>query len=79
MLKLKKITPSFNHILTTAERVDIYQKVNGIILPNTKIKGGFNEYQKVVAVGPMVHNIKPGDMVCVDPTAYGRPVHKRQG
>lgn len=76
MIKPTKITPMFNHILTTADRVDIYQKVNGIILPNSKIKGGFSEFQRVLAVGSMVHNINVGDLICIDPSAYGRPVHK---
>lgn len=75
MIKVKKITPMFNRIVTTANRVEMDQKVNGIIIPE-KLKGGYDEYQTVIAVGSMVHNIKPGDLVCIDPSAYGRPVHK---
>jgi len=75
MIKAKRITPMFNRIVTTADRVEVDQKVNGIIIPE-KLKGGYSEYQRVIAVGSMVHNLKEGDLVCIDPTAYGRPVHK---
>lgn len=75
MIKVKKITPMFNRIVTTANRVEMDQKVNGIIIPE-KLRGGYDEYQTVIAVGSMVHNLKPGDLVCIDPSAYGRPVHK---
>lgn len=75
MIKVKKIIPMFNRIVTTANRVEMDQKVNGIIIPE-KLKGGYDEYQTVIAVGSMVHNLKPGDLVCIDPSAYGRPVHK---
>lgn len=75
MINVKKITPMFNRIVTTANRVEMDQKVNGIIIPE-KLKGGYDEYQTVIAVGSMVHNLKPGDLVCIDPSAYGRPVHK---
>ena len=75
MTKVTKITPMFNRIVTTANRVEMDQKVNGIIIPE-KLKGGYDEYQTVIAVGSMVHNLKPGDLVCIDPSAYGRPVHK---
>ena len=75
MIKAKRITPMFNRIATTADRVEVDQKVNGIIIPE-KLKGGYSEYQRVIAVGSMVHNLKEGDLVCIDPSAYGRPVHK---
>lgn len=75
MIKVKRITPMFNRIVTTADRVEVDQKVNGIIIPE-KLKGGYSEYQRVIAVGSMVHNLKEGDLVCIDPSAYGRPVHK---
>lgn len=75
MIKAKRITPMFNRIVTTADRVEVDQKVNGIIIPE-KLKGGYSEYQRVIAVGSMVHNLKEGDLVCIDPSAYGRPVHK---
>ena len=53
---------------------------NGEIVDINKIKGTVKEYQKVVAVGPMVHNINVGDTVIVNPSAYGHPKHvKDQG
>lgn len=64
----------YDHIVTTMDRYDEAQKVNGIIMP-TKIKGGLKEFQKVISVGSFVKNVKPGDMVCINPAAYGRPQH----
>ena len=64
MIKVKKITPMFNRIVTTANRVEMDQKVNGIIIPE-KLRGGYDEYQTVIAVGSMVDNLNQGDLVCI--------------
>ena len=69
MLKLKKITPVFNHVLITK---DVYEKDvtdNGMIL---ETKGTVKNYQRVIAVGPTVKVCKPGDMVMIDPIRYGK-------
>lgn len=73
MLVLKKITPTFNHILTTKH---VYEKdvvENGVIKDTA---GTVKRYQKVVAVGPMVKNCKEGDMVMIDPIRYGKMKHR---
>lgn len=77
MIKVKKITPMFNRIVTTAWKSMENKSSAGLIIPD-RLKGGYSEYQRVVAVGSMVHNLKEGDIVCIDPSAYGRPVHRER-
>lgn len=73
MLKLKKITPVFNHVLTTK---DVYEKDvtdNGMII---ETKGTVKNYQKVLAVGPSVKTCRPGDVVMIDPIRYAKMKHE---
>lgn len=73
MLKLKKITPTFNHVLTTKH---VYEKdvtENGMIL---ETKGTVKNYQRVIAVGPTVKVCKPGDIVMIDPIRYAKMKHE---
>jgi threonine dehydrogenase-like Zn-dependent dehydrogenase len=52
--------------------MDVYetdQLRNGVI-DTTKAKGSLKEYQTVISVGDTVRSIKPGDVVCIDPTRY---------
>lgn len=61
------------------DKYDIDVK-SGDIVDVKKLRGTVKEFQKVVAVGPMVHNISVGDTVLVNPSAYGHPKHvKDQG
>lgn len=70
MLNIKKIRPMANYLVTTKEEyTDEDVKNEGLI---TKVKGSLKEYQKVVAVGPMVRNIQVGDLVCINPRRYAR-------
>jgi threonine dehydrogenase-like Zn-dependent dehydrogenase len=48
---------------------------SGIIDP-TKSLVGIDEFQKVIAVGPNVRDIKVGDLVSINPTRFGKRVHK---
>lgn len=75
MLKIKKIEPLFNRILTT---MDLYENVIGEdgIIDGLKEEGGIREYQTVIAVGPYVQSVKPGDIVVVNPTRYQVMKHK---
>lgn len=41
----------------------------------TKVRGALKEYQKVVAVGPMVRGIQVGDVVCINPKRYAKYKH----
>lgn len=58
----------FNYLVTTKdEYTEEDVKKGGII---TKVIGSLKEYQTVVAVGPMVRNIKVGDLVSINPKRY---------
>lgn len=67
MKVLKKITPLFTTVITTADRIEEDQYKNGVIKEQ---KGSMNPYQKVIAVGDCVKNIKEGDIVCINPIRY---------
>lgn len=73
MIKVKKIRPLFNNIVTTAERYEDDVKVNGIVaIP----KGELKEFQKVVAVGDSVRGVKPGDLIKIKLDRYMRKRHQ---
>lgn len=73
MLKLKKIKPMFNNILTTMEKYEEDVMSMGII---TKKQGGLKEYQKVVEVGSSVRDVKEGDLVCINPKRFAVRKHQ---
>ena len=73
MIKLKKVTPMFNKIITTAEFTEELTE-SGII---TNTKKSVDEFQTVIAVGDNVRSIKVGDVVCVDPNRYAVRKYKK--
>ena len=75
MMKIKEIKPLFNRILTT---MDMYEGdvTNDGIIDGTKEEGGIKEYQTVIATGPTVRDVKPGDLVVINPTRYQVMKHK---
>jgi len=73
MLKLKKITPTFNHVLTTKDVYENDVTQNGVVIST---KGTVKDYQRVIAVGPTVKNCKPGDMIMIDPMRYAKMKHQ---
>lgn len=73
MIKLKKVTPMFNKIITTAEFTEELTE-SGII---TNTKKSVDEFQTVIAVGDSVRSIKVGDIVCVDPNRYAVRKYKK--
>ena len=70
-MKLKKIKPMYTRIVTT---MDMYVEKDASspsgILDVSKLKKGVKEYQKVIAVGTNVRNIKEGDWVRINPLYY---------
>ena len=68
MYKLKKIKPTFNHIVVTMERYSRYYKTGGLI--DSSKAGLIKEYQTVVEVGPMVRGIEVGDVIFINPQRY---------
>lgn len=67
MLHIKKIKPLFTKVLTTGDRYEEDMYTKGIIVAN---KGELKLYQKVLAVGTSVRDIKVGDTVMINPNNY---------
>ena len=72
MLKVKSIKPLFTGILTTANKYETTSTKNGIIIIAKQTEGHIKEYQTVVKVGSSVREIKPGDIVLINPSRYLR-------
>lgn len=63
-----------NYLVTTKdEYTEDDVKKGGLLIKNV---GSLKEYQKVVAVGPMVRGIQVGDLVCINPKRYAQYKHK---
>lgn len=76
---IKEIIPSFNNLLTTAEKYESAKTTNsGLILNTTKVEGSVKEYQIVLAIGTSVRNCKVGDLVRVNPARYAVYKQKKQ-
>lgn len=67
MLHITSITPTFNHVLVTADKFEKDMIQNGVIIAG---KGDLKLWQKVVAVGPTVRGFKVGDMVMIIPDHF---------
>ena len=72
MLKVKSIKPLFTGGLTTANKYETTSTKNGIIISAKQTEGQIKEYQTVVKVGSSVREIKPGDIVLINPSRYLR-------
>ena len=64
---LKKIKPLFTSVVTTMDKYEDDVIVNGLV---NQTAGTLKEYQKVVAIGSSVRDIKVGDLVSINPTRY---------
>lgn len=75
-LKLKKVKPLMYNLITTMDtyEADVVDSLG--LIDVTKRVGALKEYQKVVAVGPFVKEIKEGDLVCINPIRFGVKQHK---
>lgn len=76
MIRIKKLRPMFTNIVTTMDSYEEDVAVSGII-DTRKQKGALKEYQIVIAVGSAVRDIKPGDMVCINPIRYAQYKHDK--
>lgn len=73
-INIKAIRPMANYLVTTKdEYTAANNSKNGLI---TKLEGSLKEYQRVVAVGPMVRGIQVGDIVCINPKRYAKYKHQ---
>ena len=64
-----------NYLVTTKDEYTEEDTKKGELI--VKVKGTLKEYQKVVAVGPMVRGIQVGDIVCINPKRYARYKHEK--
>lgn len=69
VLKLKKIRPLFNQLVTTADRYEEDHAI-GTLIDAAKTAGSYKEYQTVIAVGNSVRGINVGDIVSINPVKY---------
>lgn len=67
MLHIKKVKPLFTSIITTGDKFEKDYVESGFVTAN---KGDLKLWQKVVAVGSSVRDIKVGDMVMINPSHY---------
>lgn len=73
-LNIKAIRPMANYLVTTKEEYTAADNNKGGLI--TKLEGSLKEYQKVVAVGPMVRGIQVGDLVAINPKRYAKYKHQ---
>lgn len=76
MLKVKKIKPMFTALITTMDKYEHDMMVGASLIDVTKREGNLKEYQRVLAVGSAVKDIKVGDLVWINPTRFGVKKHK---
>ena len=71
-LILKEIQPLNSQILTTANKYENENKLEqkGQILKLKEMPGEYKHFQTILAVGPQVRQVKPGDVIEIDPSAY---------
>ena len=75
-LNIKAIKPLNNQVITTAYEYENDIKV-GNLLDVKHTKGTLKEYQRVIAVGPMVRSISEGDLVMVNPKRFAKFKHQK--
>ena len=76
MFKIQKVRPLFTGVLVTSKRyVGETTTAGGIIVDTTKMEGGLNPFQTVVAVGTMVKDVKEGDVVKIIFKRYVKTKH----
>lgn len=73
MLKLKKITPVYTSILVSCDKYQSPEKIGDTkIIDPAKSKIMIKEHQTVLAVGNLVHIVKPGDKIAINPMKYAK-------
>lgn len=74
MLNIKKIKPMADYLVTTKDEYTDKDTVKGKLM--VKLSGTLKEYQRVVAVGPLVRGIEVGNLVCINPRRYAKYKHQ---
>ena len=67
MLHIKKIKPLFTSVVTTGDKFEKDLTEGGIIIAR---KGDLKLWQRVIAVGNSVRDVKEGDMVMINADNY---------
>lgn len=76
MFKIKKVRPLFTGIVCTAKRyVGDIKTAGGLLLDTTRMEGGLNPYQTIIAVGDMCRDVKEGDIVKINFKRYAKSKH----
>ena len=60
----------FNQVICTMDKYTDKDSKIGSLIDIQKVQNPIKEYQRVVAVGPMVKNVKVGDLVMINPKRY---------
>ena len=76
MLKVKKIKPMFTALITTMDKYEHDMMLGAGLINVARREGSLKEYQRVLAVGSSVRDIKVGDLVWVNPTRFGVKKHQ---
>lgn len=74
MLKIRKIKPLFTTVITTGDKFEKDMTDQGLIIAK---QGDLKLWQKVVAIGSSVRDIKVGDMVMIKPENYARKKYSK--
>ena len=69
----RKIRPTPNHIVTTMDKYE--EDDSKLVLDVKELAGTVKDTQKVVAIGPLVRDIKVGDYVRICPDRYIKVKH----
>lgn len=67
MLHIKKVKPLFTSIVTTGDKFEKDMMQGSFLIAK---KGDMKLWQKVIAVGPSVRDIKVGDLVMINAANY---------
>lgn len=66
----------FTALVTTMDKYEHDERTAGGLIDTTKQQGSLKEYQRVLAIGSSVRDIKVGDLVCVNPTRFAVKQHQ---
>lgn len=70
--KVKKITPRFTTVITTMERYPKSSVITNGVIGLKNLEGTVMDYQKVIAIGNTVRDVKVGDIVHINPIRYAQ-------
>lgn len=66
----------FTSLITTMDKYEQDKFTKSGLIDTNKQQGTLKEYQKVLAIGDSVRNIKIGDLVCINPSRFAVKKHK---